>query len=415
VSSDLPVMHARGSQARILTLPGIRTFGSARFRIVLAATLAVAAWGVLGLALVRQAQDPAGQFGIDFNAYRDAAVRMAAGISPYAANLLDGPFAAQGAGNYLYPPPLAQILEPIAGAPAAVLAVAWLLLQAVLMIAAVLVGLWVGSGARPQSTGRSVPGLEAVLWSTVACAWFLPVFDTLWKGNVSGLLALQVSVLATGGGIGGAGAATAVLMKVAPIGLGPLLLARRRAFVGAVLAAGVVVGVSIVLAPQAWFDYLRVLPNLIAGDATQSSNLSPWAAARTVGAPEWLTAWLRVAGVATAAAAAAASLLVARRGTGWHAAIALGSVAMLLLPAQLWYHYLCVLLPLTALAWGRASAGGRLVLTGSGAMITLGIAWLPLATCGAAILVFAVITVLWPVSQPDPARPAIRFDRDRRT
>ncbi len=102
-----------------LTLPGARTLRSSRFRTVLALALILVGAVVLGYLLVRQANDPKGQWAFDFATYYEAAGQMASGQSPYAPVMFEGPIAAQGDGAqlYKYPPPLAQLLVPLAGLP----------------------------------------------------------------------------------------------------------------------------------------------------------------------------------------------------------------------------------------------------------------------------------------------------------
>ena len=66
---------------------------------------------------------------------------------------------------------------------------------------------------------------------------------------------------------------------------------------------------------------------------------------------------------------------------------------MLLLPAATWYHYLAALLPVAALAWPAAGTRARLSLLAAAALITVGVAALPLATVGAVALVGVVLAV----------------------
>ena len=66
----------------IVSLPGVRTLRSGRFRVVVAALLLMVGGSVLGLAMVRQASTPDGQFGIDFEAYYGASMALAAGGRP---------------------------------------------------------------------------------------------------------------------------------------------------------------------------------------------------------------------------------------------------------------------------------------------------------------------------------------------
>lgn len=379
---------SRPRESTLATLPGFRTLRSPRFRTVLAGTLLIVAVVILGLTLARQAADPNGQFGIDFGDYRAASQRLASGQSPYAPEMLQGPVGAQGVDRYRYPPPFAQALLLLLVLPAGTAAVAWLVVQLVAAYGAV----WLATGM--AGARRSV---ERALWCGVAVACFLPVFDTLWKGNVSAVLALQAVLIAAGGALGGASLATAALLKVSPAVLTPLAFAGdRRCLIASLGAASLIGGTSFLLAPAAWADYVRVLPNLLAGDSAQASNLSPWAMLLTLGIPAGIATLVRGASLLTAVGFGLGGLLVARGQGGWQAAVALGTIAMLLLPSQLWYHYLLVLLPLAALSWGRASTRLRVALLAAAAAVSLGIAWLPLATLGGAALAGLSLCALWP-------------------
>jgi hypothetical protein len=81
------------------------------------------AWPVLGVALIAGqvvsllGNLTAGQ-GDDFGAYLSAARRLIAGESLYLSSLLEGSALTTGPGQYLYPPPLAQLLAPLAVLPA---------------------------------------------------------------------------------------------------------------------------------------------------------------------------------------------------------------------------------------------------------------------------------------------------------
>ena len=387
--------------ATVLSLPGLRTVRSPGFRRLVAATLCLTGAVVLALLLVHQASDPAGQYGIDFSDYQLAAQRMAAGASPYAAALLQGPITAQGVDVYRYPPLFAQLLLPLANAPFGVAATIWLLLQAAAAFAAV----WIAAGL-----GGARRSLERALWCAAAAIWFLPVFDSLWKGNVSDILALQVALLGAGGLAGGAAMATAVLLKVVPVALLPAIVrGPRRALITAAAVGGVLLAVSVLAAPGAWLDYARVLPNLAAGSADDSTNLAPWALVARLGVPALATV-ARLASILLAGACVVAAWRVARRAPA--AAVALTTIAMLLLPAALWYHYLAVLLPQAALAWPRATGRARAALAGCAALISLGIAWLPLATLGAAALATVLVAVLLSgATSPCLAAPTRRAPR----
>ncbi len=375
--------------ARLARAPGVRTLASPRFRLLIAITLAFLGVAILGAAMVRQAGQPAGQFAIDFRDYLGAAQALAASGHPYAPEMLAGPVDAQGVERYRYPPPLAQLLVPFANIPAGAVATAWLVLQAAAMVAAV----WLALGA------AGVPRhAERAAWSVVACLGFMPVFDTLWKGNVSGFVALAVSLVALGGATAGIGAMGGTLLKVVPATFLPLLLVQgRRALLAAGACAVAVVGVSFVAAPDAWWDYVRVLPNLLGGSADYATNLAPATMARLAGLPEPLPGLARAATLGLACAATLGAPLVAwrRRGTfaGRAAGATLAASAMLLLPAAAWYHYLAALLPIAALAWPAATPSARLALLGSAALVVAGVAVLPSATLGATLMVVVALGV----------------------
>jgi hypothetical protein len=374
--------------------PGLRTFTSARFRTVLAAVLLIAGVALIALMLQRQAASPAGQFGVDFADYLRAAERLSAGEPIYPEALLDGPADAQGVDRYRYPPLLAQILVPVTGAPRAIVELAWLLVQA----AAVVAALWVGTGI-----GGARPTLERALWCGVAAAYFLPVFDTLWKGNVSGFVALTSIAVALGGVAGGVGAAIGTLLKTAPATLLPAaLVADRRARWSAIATLGIGIAISAALAPQAWLDYPRVLANMLQGSADYASNLAPAAVARNLGAPDAAATIVRLAALAVAAASIVLSVILARRHAALPAAALLGVIAMLLVPGSLWYHYLVALLPFAAIAWVRSGAAPRALLLGGAVSITVGVAWLPAALGGAVLLASASLGTLWPGRQGHP-------------
>jgi hypothetical protein len=388
-----------GSAPRILSLPGVRTFRSRRFREVTGAGLWAIGLVLLGRTLAAQVGDPAGQFAIDFADYHGAAREMVDGRTPYAPAMLEGPVPSQGQGAYRYPPPFAQLLAPLTALPLTVAAWLWLALQAVLIFASV----WLAG-----SLGGARPSRERFLWTGVAATYFLPAFDALWKGNVSGVVAFQVAALAAGRVPGGFALASAALLKVSPVALVPALFVRgasgRRAeLVGLALGTAVIVVPSFLLFPGAWLDYGRVLPNLLAGSTDYLTNLAPASIVDTrlpmAGA---LVGVLRLVTVAIGLAAVLLAAWLARRPDGWHAAISAGVVGMLVLPSSIWYHYLVVLLPVTALAWPVASTTGRVGLVAGALLVYGGFArWLPLATLGAAVMVVVALAVLWP-RRPQP-------------
>jgi hypothetical protein len=373
--------------------PGVRTLRSPRFRIVVALALLVIGLTVLALVLLRQAQSADGQFAIDFADYHAAAGRVAAGQSPYAPEMLLGPVPAQGQDRYRYPPPFAQLLVPLSGLPVTTAAVVWLAVQAISVLAAV----WLAGSA-----GGLAETPERLAWSAVAATYFLPVFGTLWMGNVSGVVALAVALVAIGGTVGAVGALAATVLKLVPVTLVPaaLIPLSRRQLLKVTIAGAVLLAASIIASPQAWADYLRVLPNLLAGSADYATNLAPAGIAATQGWPPVLITVVRALTLVIAVAAVGASVIWARRfavsrlPNGLLLATAAATIAMLLLPSALWYHYLCVCLPVAAFSWHSAGRRERFGLFLGAAAVSLGLAWLPLAVAGAALMFVSAIVAL---------------------
>ncbi|OGN81560.1 MAG: hypothetical protein A2X23_13055 [Chloroflexi bacterium GWC2_73_18] len=368
--------------------PGVRAFRSPRFRIVLAGVLWAAGAAVIVSFLARQAADPAGQYGVDFADYRTASLRMLEGRSPYAPEMLVAPVPAHGLDRYRYPPPFAQLLTPLAVQAPALGVTLWAAVQAFLVLAAT----WIAGGV-----GGGRPTLERFLWSGVAATFYLPVFDTLWKGNVDGLLAFLVALVLRGGMAGGAAIAAAGWLKVSPT----VLLAAgarggHRFLAGVALATGVILVPSLLLVPGAWADYARVLPNLMAGPAIDPVNLAPASLLATAGADPRIVDAVRGLTVTAGLAAAGLALWLAGGPAGWRGAVVCAVVAVLLLPAALWYHYLVLLLPIAALAWPAAGTIRRVGLMAGLGAIPVGLAFLPLADVGAVVAIASAVGALWP-------------------
>ena len=391
-----PGLRTLPSAGALLALPGLRTLLDARFRMVVATVLLAIGTSLLGLALVRSATGVDGQTAIDFAAYHGAAQAMADGRSPYQAEMLEGPVPAQGRDAYRYPPTFAQLLMPLALLPLPLAAAAWFIAQA----AAVLAAVWLAGSA-----GGARPSLERANWTGVAAVWFLPVFDSLWKGNVSGWLALATTLMLVGGASAGVATALLTLIKLTPAALlvpavaGRTGVPRRgRLLIGAIATAVGVGAVSVLLAPAAWMDFARALPNLTAGSADYLTNLAPATViSMRVAVPAELVTLGHLATLGLAAALIAASIVLARRQGGWPAAVTSATAGSLLVPSAVWYHYLCVLLPLAAFAWPRATTMGRIGLVAGSALVFAGFGWwLPLALAGATVLVIATLVTLWP-------------------
>jgi hypothetical protein len=380
-----PIAHTTNESPGV---PGLRTFNSPHFRIVVAVVLlAIGATLVAGL-LVAQASEEDGQFAIDFGDYFVAAERMVAGETPYAAEMLAGPTDAQGVDRYRYPPLLADALRPLTALGSTSASVVWFWLQLAALYAAVWVGTGIG-GAR-----RSV---ERGLWCGVAVLFFLPAFDTLWKGNVGGFLALTSVIVALGGTAAGVGAGLGALLKSVPGTLVPMaLVSDRRSRLAVILTIAIPVALSFAVSPTAWLDYPTVVLNMLGGSSDYASNLAPAMLAGRAGVPELGADFVRMASLLIALASVAGSVWLGRTREGLPAAALLGVIAMLLIPASLWYHYLVVLLPFAAIAWPRASSWMRTILLAGAAAVTVGLVWLPLTLAAGAILAVSSLAVIWP-------------------
>ena len=351
---------------------------------------------LLGALLIGQVDSPDRQYGTDLGAFHNAAIRISEGQAIYPPEMVAAPVDAQGEGIYRYPPPLAQLLVPVAGLGFQTVALGWLLMQSL----AIFVALWVGTGI-----GGARRTLERGLWCGVAALYFLPAFDAVWKGNVSGFLALTTVAVALGGTAAGLGASVGALIKAVPGTLVPAAIAmdaRARVVTIAVLVAAV--AISFVAAPQAWLDYPQVVLNVMAGSTDYANNLAPANLLAQLGTPDVIVAIVRAGTIMVALAAIVGSVILARRRDGIRLAALLGAVALLLVPGSLWYHYFVVLLPFAAMAWPRATPGQRTALIVSALLVSLSLAWLPLSIIGATLMVVVSARVIRPRSaDPVPA------------
>lgn len=381
-------MAARSSQVAWRDLPGIRTFRSRRFRVGLGVTL-LACVGILMFAfLARQAADPRGQFGIDIAVYQRTVRDLAAGLPLYPRSMLDGPIAAQDM-LYKYPPPFAQLFWPLAWLPVGIANTIWGAIQAILAFASV----WLAA-----SFGGARVSRERILWTAVATMLFLPVWDSIWKGNVSVPQAFLAALSLGPAAASGFGAAGAILLKTTPLALAPALITAggRRRTVG-LLALGGATAVSVLLAPRDWLDFVAIQPNLLVGHYVYTSNLAPASMAAVVFPDVPLLATvIRIAMVGLGLVCIAWAALVARRPGGWPAAVTLATAAALLIPGATWYHYLSMLLPLAAFAWPAATRRQRLLLVLGAATICIGLAWIPVAAVGAAFLLATTFAIVRP-------------------
>jgi hypothetical protein len=348
---------------------------------------------VFGGALVAAAFGANPQFGTDSGAYWLAARQVASGNSPYTAAMLAGPFPAQGLDAYRYAPIFAQAFVPLSWLPLWAAKVVWLGVQ----FATLATALWISAAA-----GGTRDRFDRAISVGLAFTVFTPVFACLLQGNVEGPTALLLTVaLLQGERIGAAAIALGAFVKLVP-GLGlPALAARGRR--GVLVFAGVsavVIGPSLLLSPGAWRDFAVVVPNMFAGSAAYANNLAPAGALAADPAPGLLAVLilpLRLAFVGAALALLAASVWLARRRGGWPAALLAATVAAMLAPAAIWYHYTVLLLPFAFYAWARASERDRIGLLAGLAGLAFSVGW-PLVFTIPSFLVFtgAGLRALWP-------------------
>jgi hypothetical protein len=267
---------------RLLARPGVRAS-----IVVLLALIAVAYRAVQFATLTRQVQ-----WGYDFSAYWAAAGRLLDGLSPYAAAQMAGPYGPQQQFLYLYPPPLAAAVTPLAalfpggyGAPAWI----WTGIGFAILVGSVL-ALW-----RAERIGERFPLLAGRgRWLLVAAALaFPPVIGELVLGNVHLLLLGLLTVAWLGsrrGTTGGEWAAGLAVGVAAVIKVFPALLllwfvlTRRPRAALATFVGAAVVGVAAlpITGLQPWLEFPIVLLNLSAPTNT-TDTLAPtvWLAEAT--------------------------------------------------------------------------------------------------------------------------------------
>ncbi len=357
-------------------------------------------------ALVTSASTNHIQMGGDFADYWLAAGRMAGGHSPYAPEMLVGPFPPQAPDRLRYPPAFAQLLIPLSWLPLPIATAVWLGIQ----IGTMALAFWIASRA-----GGTNNRLDRAIAIGLAFSLFLPIDDSLIHGNVEGPIALAWAVaLAAGEANGGIALAVGAVIKVVP-GLGfPAAVARgRRSAMGLVGGLAVLIVPSILLAPGAWRDYAVVVPNMIAGSSkfpTSSQSLPDALAADPgLGAFAAFATPARLVFIGAVAFLIVLSMYLARRPGGWQAALLAVAVASILAPANIWYHYTVVLLPFAFFIWPRASTRMRLGLMAGLAGFFLAIMSPVVATLAFAVFTVSGLRALWPPPQA-PAVPAAAED-----
>jgi hypothetical protein len=294
------------------------------------------------------------QWGYDFSAYWSAANHLLAGGPIYTAAQLAGPYAPQVQYLYLYPPPLATVVTPLASLfPTDYRAAAWIwsALGAVVLAWSVL------ALARSERLAERFPVLDGRgRWLLVAGAFaFPPVVGELVLGNVHLLLLglLTVAWLGVRRGddrgelMAGIAVGVATVVKVFP---GALLiwfvLTRRwRAAAGVVLGA---IAFVLVALPFTGVEPWRQLPTVLANLSAPSDTTD------TLAPTVWLAPFIGFLGARVVVTAEALLLLVVLSIQARHdlpsarpaivaRSFAAAVVLSVLVAPALYHHYLALL------------------------------------------------------------------------
>lgn len=251
-----------------------------------AALIRLAPWllggfGLVMLLLVGRSFAGSSGFGYDFDAYYAAASRLAHGQPLYPPGLAEAYNSGNYAGLYLYPPPLAVLLTPIALLAQDVAANLWLWVRIVALAGAIAI--------------MPVSGLARGATLAVTALAF-PVWYDLNLGNISVVLVALSAVIwrFRNRPIGAFALAVAGAIRY-PFGVVFLawLIARRWKPIAWTIVFGLVLVLATLLGGgvQSWADYVRTimaLGNVSAGE----HNLSFATTAHALGLPGPDAAWV---------------------------------------------------------------------------------------------------------------------------
>ena len=352
------------------------------------------------------------QWGYDFSAYWAAAGRLVDGLSPYEPHQLAGAYSPQQQFLYLYPPPLAAAVTPLANLfPSDYRAAAWIWTSiGALILAAAVLALW-----RSERLGDRYPMLAGGgRWLLLAAAFAVPpVIGELVLGNVHlillGLLtAAWIGIRrgdARGEWLAGLAVGAATLIKVFPgvLIVWFVLTRRYRAAAASVAAAAALAVLALPLTGiEPWLQYPTVLANLGPPVDTRDTLAPTVWLSEAIGFP-FARAVVTVVGLVIVGWASrrrprnALAADAPDAGTARSFAVA-ATVSILIAPA-LYHHYLALLvLPmLLGLSAGVPvlSLGVAYLLMWGGEQAALGDAsWLVnrlLPTAGALVLLAALV------------------------
>ena len=295
-------------------------------RSTLTAALPIVAVVVLVLTVAATIWSAGSTLGYDFHAYEGAARRLIDNQRLYDPAV----DVAGGFAIYLYPPPFALAIVPLAiiGGQAAV--GIWTSLMILAFVA----------GVALLPVGRSVRWLVLLLG---ALDW--PVVYSIKLGQVGPILFLLFAIgwrwLDRPGRVGTAIGLGAIVKVQPALLLGWAALTGRRRTV--VVAIGVIVGAAllatIVAGTQPWFDYPSLLGR-VASPLTTPHNFTPGAIAFQAGVPVALAGAIQV----LATGISLVAVVVATRTRSAEMSYLVAIVASPLISPLLWDHYAMLLL-----------------------------------------------------------------------
>jgi hypothetical protein len=285
-------------------------------------------------------------FAYDFGAYDSAARRVAAGEPLYPADTAQAYSEGRYEGLYLYPPPLAVALTPVALVPAREAAIGWFVLRLVLLA----LGCW----AMPVSR-------TARLATFAVAAVSFPVLFDLNLGNIS-VFVFALSAFAwrlLDGPVAALIHASLVAIRFPFGAFFVLWLVQRRfrmivftmlAGLGLIVASLPIVGVG------AYRDYVTILAGL-PDVSTGVHNFSLKSTALAIGLPASIAAFATIVGVL----ASLAAIAFAGRRRDTDVAFVVTAVATLLTAPFMHPHYLVMFLLPAALLVDRGRYWGLML------------------------------------------------------
>jgi hypothetical protein len=268
-------------------------------------------------------------FGYDYLAYDAAARRLAVGESLYPPGIAAAYNSGAYGGLYLYAPPLAVALVPMAALPVNTAILAWFVGRILLL----------GLGCALLPVRRDA---RLTLWFVASISF--PVLYDLNLGNLSVVLFALGAAIWRWNGTPWAGVALAAALTVrypfGLVGIAWILTRRVRSIVGAVTTGAAIAGATLLIVGTAgWVDYVTILRGLEdVGTGPHNFTLGTMLAGFGIGTP-----WTTVATLGGVSGSVLAVAVAARRRDPELALVV--SLAGTLLFAPFFHpHYLVALL-----------------------------------------------------------------------